>query len=123
MSTCRYEFVVSIPLNHDRRLDLSSRVISAPDAKIAPAEGVLGQTLAVLYGGGPLDSAFDQADMVEVWDPEEGDHLHHSAKLENFLIHNFRVKSLFSHNAIRSNFKKDLAHASFKVIALRKDMT
>ncbi|KAK9851876.1 hypothetical protein WJX84_012295 [Apatococcus fuscideae] len=64
ITTDRYEFVVSIPLNHDKRLDLSSRVISAPNAKIAPAEGVLGQTLAVLYGT-PLDSAFDQADMME----------------------------------------------------------
>ncbi|KAK9851875.1 hypothetical protein WJX84_011574 [Apatococcus fuscideae] len=46
--TDRYEFVVSVPPNHDRRLDLSSRVINAPDAKIAPAEGVLEQDTAEL---------------------------------------------------------------------------
>ncbi|KAK9830675.1 hypothetical protein WJX74_001960 [Apatococcus lobatus] len=117
ITTDRYEFVVSIPLNHDKRLDLSSRVISAPNAKIAPAEGVLGQTLAVLYGT-PLDSAFDQADMMEVWDPEEGDHLHHSAKLEEFLTHNFRVSSLFANDALKTHFQKGLEHAYFQAQAV-----
>ena len=112
----RYEFTISIPSNHDRRLDLTSRVINAPDAKIAPAEGVLGQTLKVLYGDGPLDSAFDQADVMEIWDPEEADHIHHSAKLEDFLIRNYHVSSLFASDAARSNFQRGLAHATFQVI-------
>ena len=102
-------------MNHDRRLDLSSRVINAPEARIAPAEGVLGQTLAVLYGAGPLDSAFDQADVVEVWDPEENDHLHHSTKLEAFLSQNYHVSGLFSDDAARTNFRKELEHAYFQV--------
>ena len=106
--------MVSISLNHDKRLDLSSRVISAPNARIAPAEGVLGQTLAVLYGT-PLDSAFDQADVVEVWDPEEGDHLHHSAKLEEFLTHNYHVSSLFANDALKTHFQKGLEHTYFQV--------
>ena len=112
---CRYEFDVSIPLNYNRRLDVSSRVIAAPDAKVAPAEGVLGQTLAPLYGGSPLDSAFDQSDMNEIWDPEEADHIHHSAKLESFLSHNFHVSSLFADDAVRSNYKRELEHVYFEV--------
>ena len=112
---CRYEFIVSIPLNHDRRLDMAAHVIYAPDALIAPAEGVLGQTLKVLYGEGPLDSAFDQSDMEEVWDPEEGDHIHHSPNLEAFLSGNYRVSGLFADDAVRTNFKKELEHVRFQV--------
>ena len=117
---CRYAFEVSIPLNHNKRLDLSSRVINAPDAKIAPAEGVLGQTLAVLYGGAPLDSAFDQSDVEEVWDPEEHDHIHHSAKLEDFLSINYNVSGLFGTDALRSNYKRGLEHAVFLVHPLTR---
>ena len=106
---------MSIPLNYNKRLDLSSRVIDAPDGRIAPAEGVLGQTLAVLYGGTPLDTAFDQSDTIEVWDQAEHDHIHHSAKLEEFLSRNYNVSNLFAHDAVRSNFNKGLEHALFQV--------
>ena len=62
---CRYEFVVSSPPNHSRRLDLTSRIIVQSDGTINPAEGVLGRTItAMIDGVGFLDTNI--TDIVEV---------------------------------------------------------
>ena len=62
---CRYEFEVSCPPNHSRRLDLTSRVVVQRDGTINPAEGVLGRTIqAMIDDVGFLD--INHTDIVEV---------------------------------------------------------
>ncbi|KAK9863535.1 hypothetical protein WJX84_008539 [Apatococcus fuscideae] len=90
IKTPRYEFVVSSPPNHSRRLDLTSRVIVQPDGTINPAEGVLGRTITAMING--------------VWDSEEMDHIRHSATLEAMLSSDYTVSNLWADDARKSKF-------------------
>ncbi|KAK9864469.1 hypothetical protein WJX84_002863 [Apatococcus fuscideae] len=99
---------------------LRTVILTTDRCQDCPAEGILGQTLAVLYGETPLDTAFDQSDVVEVWDSEEHDHIHHSAKLEDYLSKNYNVSGLLANHAANSNFDKGLEHAVFQEVAARR---
>ena len=67
MSGGRYEFTVSCPPNHSRRLDLTTAVKVQQDGTINPAEGVLGRTVqAMIDNVGFLD--INHTDIVEVRD-------------------------------------------------------
>ncbi|KAK9863108.1 hypothetical protein WJX84_007065 [Apatococcus fuscideae] len=98
-----YEFEVSCPPNHSRRLDLTFRVVVQRDGTINPAEGVLGRTIqAMIDDVGFLD--INHTDIVEVWDSEEMDHIRHSPSLEAKLMGDYTVSNLWASDAKKSNF-------------------
>ena len=112
----RYEFKVAIPPNHDKRLDIQAKALSTPQlaAPSSPAEGVLGHTLGHMYGVEPAPEE-DQQDVVDIWDPEELDHIRHSQKLEDWLRKNYRVTDLFVNDAARTQFDSSMNDGPSKV--------